>query len=37
MIGKRKIWHVKEFNKEKAGCLAAELDVSPIVTGILLE
>lgn len=37
MIGKRKIWRLKEFNKEKAGCLAAELDVSPIVTGILLE
>lgn len=37
MIGKRKIWHVKECNREKAGGLAAELDVSPIVTGILLE
>ncbi len=37
MIGKRKIWHTKEYNSEKASWLAAELDVSPLVTGILLE
>lgn len=37
MIGKQKIWEVKEYDKEKAGGLAAELGVSPLVTGILLE
>ena len=37
MIGKQKVWDVKEYNKEKAGFLAEELGVSPIVIGILLE
>ncbi len=37
MIGKQKIWDIKEYNKEKAGFFAAELGISPIVTGILLE
>lgn len=37
MIGKEKIWDVQEYCKEKAGCLAAELGISPLVTGILLE
>lgn len=37
MIIKQKIWDIQEFNKEKAGCFAAELDISPLVTGILLE
>ena len=37
MIGKEKIWEVQEYCKEKAGCLAAELGISPLVTGILLE
>lgn len=37
MIGKQKIWEVKEYDKDKAGCLAAELGVSPLVVGILLE
>lgn len=37
MIGKQKVWNVKEYNKEKAGFLAEELGVSSIVIGILLE
>lgn len=37
MIPKQKVWQVQEYNKEKAGCLAAELGISPLVTGILLE
>lgn len=37
MIAKQKIWEVHEYNKEKAGCFAAELGISPLVTGILLE
>ena len=37
MIGKRKVWQIKEYNREKASVLAAELNVSPVVTGILLE
>ena len=37
MISKEKIWDVHDYNKEKAGCLAAELNISPLVTGILLE
>ena len=37
MIAKQKLWEVHEYNKEKAGCLAAELGISPLVTGILLE
>jgi len=37
MIGKQKLWEIKEYDKDKAGGLAAELGVSPLVTGILLE
>lgn len=37
MIGKQKVWEIKEYDKDKAGGLAAELGVSPLVTGILLE
>ena len=37
MISEEKIWDVRDYNKEKAGCLAAELNISPLVTGILLE
>lgn len=37
MIGKQKVWNVKEYNKEKAGFLAEELGVSSLVVGILLE
>ncbi len=37
MIGKQKIWDIQEYNKEKAGFFAAELGISPLVTGILLE
>lgn len=37
MTRKQRIWDIKEYNKEKAGCLAAELGISPLVTGILLE
>lgn len=37
MIGKHRIWDIKSYSKEKAGCLAAELGISPLVTGILLE
>lgn len=37
MFSKRCVWDVKEYNKEKAGFLAAELGISPLVTGILLE
>lgn len=31
------IWEERSYNKYKAGCLAAELGISPLVTGILLE
>lgn len=37
MIGKQNVWKIKEYDKDKAGGLAAELGVSPLVTGILLE
>ena len=37
MIGKQSVWKIGEYNKEKAGCFAAELGISPLVTGILLE
>lgn len=37
MTHKQRIWDIKEYNKEKAGCFAAELGISPLVTGILLE
>jgi len=37
MLGKQKIWDIQEYNKEKAGFYAAELGISPLVTGILLE
>ena len=37
MIGKQKVWDIKNYDKDKAGGLAAELGVSPLVTGILLE
>lgn len=37
MISKQKVWEIKEYDKDKAGGLAAELGVSPLVTGILLE
>lgn len=37
MIQKERIWDIQEYNKEKASCLAAELGISPLVTGILLE
>lgn len=37
MIHKQRIWDIKEYNKEKAGCFAEELGISPLVTGILLE
>ena len=37
MIAKQRIWEIREYDKYKAGCLAAELGISPLVTGILLE
>ena len=37
MTHKQRIWDIKEYNKEKAGCFAAELGISSLVTGILLE
>ena len=37
MLGKQKIWDIQEYNKEKAGFFAAELGISSLVTGILLE
>ena len=37
MMHKQRIWDIKEYNKEKASCFAAELGISPLVTGILLE
>ncbi len=37
MIDKRKTWKIKEHNKYKAAELAEELQISPLVTGILLE
>ncbi len=37
MIQKERIWDIQEYSKEKASCLAAELGISPLVTGILLE
>jgi single-stranded-DNA-specific exonuclease len=37
MFGKQKIWDIQEYNREKAGFYAAELGISSLVTGILLE
>ena len=37
MLGKQKIWNIQEYNREKAGFYAAELGISSLVTGILLE
>ena len=37
MLAKQKIWDIQEYNKEKAGFFAAELGISSLVTGILLE
>lgn len=37
MLVKEKLWDIREYDKQKAGCLAAELSISPLVTGILLE
>ena len=37
MIHKERIWDIKEYNQQKAAFLAEELDISPMVTGILLE
>ncbi len=37
MIRKERIWDIREYNKEKASCLAAELGISPLVTGILQQ
>ena len=37
MLGKHKIWDIQEYNREKAGFYAAELGISSLVTGILLE
>lgn len=37
MLAKERIWEIREYDKHKAGCLAAELGISPLVTGILLE
>lgn len=37
MFGKQKLWDIQEYNKEKAGFYAAELGISSLVTGILLE
>lgn len=36
MFFRDKIWDEQKFNKEKAGFLAQELNVSPLITGILL-
>lgn len=37
MINKERIWDIKNYDEYKAGCLAEELKISPLVTGILLE
>ena len=37
MMHKERIWDIKEYNQQKAAFLAEELDISPMVTGILLE
>lgn len=37
MIAKQRIWEIRDYDKHKAGCLSAELGISPLVTGILLE
>ena len=37
MLAKERIWEIRQYDKHKAGCLAAELGISPLVTGILLE
>ena len=37
MLAKERIWEIRDYDKHKAGCLAAELGISPLVTGILLE
>ncbi len=36
MLSKEKIWDIAELQNEKAGCLADELHISPLVTNILL-
>lgn len=37
MIHKERIWDIKEYNSQMADYLAEELNISPMVTGILLE
>ncbi len=37
MIARQRIWDIHEYDKQKASCFAAELGISPLVTGILLE
>ena len=37
MMHKERIWDIKEYNSQKADYLAEELNISPMVTGILLE
>lgn len=37
MIARQRIWEIRDYDKHKAGCLSAELGISPLVTGILLE
>lgn len=37
MIGKRKIWNIQTYNKEKSSCLSAELGLSTLVTDVLVE
>jgi single-stranded-DNA-specific exonuclease len=37
MIAKERIWEIRAYDEHKADCLAAELNISPLVTGILLE
>ena len=37
MFPKERLWEVKEYSQEKASFWAAELGISPLITGILLE
>ena len=37
MMHKERIWDIKEYNSQMADYLAEELNISPMVTGILLE
>ena len=37
MKHKERIWDIKEYNSQMADYLAEELNISPMVTGILLE